>query len=282
MRLLVRGTALALMMTGVAASAEAPPPDLPGGDGPRATSGNGGPARYDAVGYAVAGSAGRLGGDAVTAAHATLPPGSYAEVTALDSGRTIAVLVSEPLPARPDRLIALSPGALRQLGITASGPVGVRVRAIDPGPADRAALNAGKPAAARINAPAVLLTGLRKQLSQPPLSAATPPTPAPAPATQPHGSRAGASYPPLAPTRPAPPATRGGLYVQIAALADATRARALAKNLGGIVQPAGRLFRVRLGPYATPTAAAKARDDAAARGYASARIVPADERAVSP
>ena len=52
-----------------------------------------------------------------------------------------------------------------------------------------------------------------------------------------------------------------------------TRARALARVLGGTVQQAGALWRVRTGPYRDLTAAKLGRDAAARRGYGDARIL---------
>ena len=75
----------------VTAAAEAPPPDLPQGDGPRATSAAQS-SRYDDVGYA--GVDGQTRGDAITASQAALPPGSFAEVTDLDNGKTILLQIA--------------------------------------------------------------------------------------------------------------------------------------------------------------------------------------------
>ena len=65
---------------------------------------------YDAVGYAAVGSE---GGGGVTIAHKTLPLPSYAEVTSLDTGKTILVRVERRGPMDNDRLIELSPGAAK-------------------------------------------------------------------------------------------------------------------------------------------------------------------------
>ncbi len=73
---------------------------------------------YDAVGYAAAGSD---GGEGVSIAHKTLPLPSYAEITALDSGKTILVRVERRGPMSNDRLVDLSPGAAAQLGLTGYG-----------------------------------------------------------------------------------------------------------------------------------------------------------------
>ena len=61
--------------------------------------------------------------------------------------------------------------------------------------------------------------------------------------------------------------------MQVAALSNAARARALADELGGIVRPGGGVYRVQLGPYPNSSAAERARADVARRGYGDARIV---------
>ncbi|WP_254554774.1 septal ring lytic transglycosylase RlpA family protein, partial [Salmonella enterica] len=80
----------------------------------------------------------------------TLPLGSHAEVTALDTGRTILVLVNDRGPGRADREIDLSRGAAALLGMDGRPSAPVRVRATTATPTDAAALAAGRPAAARL------------------------------------------------------------------------------------------------------------------------------------
>lgn len=266
------------------------PPAVAASTGPRGTSGE--QQRYDAVGYA--GWYGdEMGGgrtasgqpfnpDAITAAHRTLPLGSFVEITSLDTGRTIIALVNDRGPVGPDREIDLSRGAAQQLGLNGSGPV--RVRLITPPAADQMALRSGRQASARIDAPQSLLAALRRKLparsaaAAPPVRPATRPVrplPAPPAATRP---APGATYTPPATTRPAPPVARpapntSGLYVQVVALSNEAKAQALATQLQGRVQRLGSIYRVQIGPYANNALAQRARDDAARRGYGDARIV---------
>jgi rare lipoprotein A len=73
--------------------------------------------------------------------------------------------------------------------------------------------------------------------------------------------------------RPAAPASRPGLYyVQVAAFAQPARASSLARQVGGSVERAGNIFRVRTGPYAEEDEARAALGAAAAKGYRDARI----------
>lgn len=247
----------------------APPPS----DGPQGSSQlRAGEERFDRVGYA--GYAGP--GAGIFANSADLPVGTHAEVTSLDSGRTIVV----PIKGVGPGLIDLSGAAAKQLGVTGNPPV--RVRRITPSPSDTALLAAGETAPTRADAPPALLTGLRKQLGARPVESrgsakpatprradapAKPPRTAPPPRTaQPARAMAKAASPPQR------PASRG-LFVQVAALSNAQRAQALASQLGGIVRTGGSVYRVQIGPYPNAAAAQRARADVARRGYGDARIV---------
>ncbi|MFN4096173.1 MAG: SPOR domain-containing protein [Sphingomonas sp.] len=221
------------------------------GQGPQGSSRlRPGEERYDRVGYA--GYAGA--GEGVFATSGVLPQGSHAEVTALDSGKTILILIR----GQGSGLIDLSAGAARQLGVTGNPPV--RVRRVTVTGQDATLLAAGQAAPMRADAPQALLAGLRRRLGD------TPREPVATPAERP-------TRPAARPTpRPAQIATRG-LFVQVAALSNAARARALADELGGIVRPGGGVYRVQLGPYPNSAAAERARADVARRGYGDARIV---------
>ncbi len=102
--------------------------------------------------------------DGITGAHRTLPLPSYVEVTALDTGKTILVRLNDRGPASPDRVIDLSAGAARQLGIMEKGAVPVRVRRVNPPEAERAMLRTGQPVAMRMDTPESLLVPLRRRL----------------------------------------------------------------------------------------------------------------------
>ncbi len=71
--------------------------------------------------------------DLVTAAHKTLPLPSIVEVTDLDTGRKIRVRVNDRGPFVAGRIIDLSKGAAKKLGIYQRGVAKVRVRYIGPG-----------------------------------------------------------------------------------------------------------------------------------------------------
>ncbi|MES2443792.1 MAG: SPOR domain-containing protein [Pseudomonadota bacterium] len=234
------------------------PDPTAGASGPRGTAD--GRQKSDEVGYAgTRGVQGEGADGAVVAVHRSLPAGTIVEVTNLETGRTILVLVTGAM-GQGDHLIDLSPGAARQLGAMAA-TTPVRVRRTNASPQDQNALQSGQAATDRPDTPPVLLNALRKALP----SAAYAPAPRPASA----GAR------PAAPVRTAPgraAPTRGGYYVQVAALSNAANAQGLAQTLHGFVKPGGGLYRVQMGPFRTSAEAQAARADAARRGYGDARV----------
>ena len=268
-----------------------PPPAT----GPSGTSGSS-PERYDEVGYATwygdelggarTASGAKFDPDAFTAAHRSLPLGSFVEVTSLDTGRTILVQVNDRGPSDRGLLIDLSRASAQSLGI--SGRAGVRVRRVTPSPDDDAAIRAGRPGAPRLDTPPALLSGLKQRLKGAPSPVAprlAKPVVSDVP-SQPISSKPGkkpapavvVKAPPSAVAKtPAPPLVAGnGYYVQVAAFSNQQRAAALAKSMGGSAQSFGSLWRVRLGPYASAGQAAQARDGAAKRGYGDAKVVHGD------
>ena len=258
-------------------------------------------AAYDEVGYAswygpeLAGRNTANGEiflpSAITGAHKTLPMPSYVEVTSLETGRTILVRVNDRGPFANDRLIDLSEGAAKQLGMTQQGVAGVRVRKVNPPEQDRAVLRNGQLASARIDTPESLLKVLRDKLAKTPKPsglASAAPKPAPvktgagAPPPPKSGgsddrfvregmgaSKTGAGAPP-----PMPVAGAAGYFVQVAAFSSRARADDLAKKLGArvVASADGKLFRVRFGPFANEADGQRALADAQKRGYPQARL----------
>jgi rare lipoprotein A len=101
----------------------------------------------------------------ISAAHPTLPLPSYAEVTALDSGRVILVRINDRGPFARGRIIDLSRGAADLLGLRRPGHAMVRVRLVQPSERDRDRLRLGKPASSRADATPATLANLRARLT---------------------------------------------------------------------------------------------------------------------
>jgi len=262
---------------------------------------------YDQVGYVTVDQAGAGG---VTGAHRTLPLPSYVEVTALDTGRTILVRLERRGPMTNDRLLALSDGALMQLGVGEGAPV--RMRRVNPPEEHRAELRAGREAPVRMDTPAGLLEVLKRRLPErgsAPLGdprqvqvSGSVPTPGGiatldpddevimAPATPEKDSNEAAES--VAPTRevtrpqlpmavdggPArapvmiPTAPDGRFAVQLGAFSVRANADRLAREVQGYVESSGNLALVRVGPFATRGQAEQALAKLRERGYSDALI----------
>lgn len=276
-------------------------------------------ASYDEVGYAswygqeLAGNptanGERFNPDGISAAHKTLPLPSYVEVTGLDTGRTILVRINDRGPFANDRLIDLSHGAAKQLGIDQQGVAGVRVRKVNPNEQERAVLRNGGIATERIATPDSLLSILRKNLAKLPTpDAVVQRASAPAAAVAVNNSGIGASYVPAARTTPARAGSRdgkfiiegsgqqtetkkpaakkrstksqstapsGGYTVQVAAFSSKSRADSMARKIGAKVMSdgSGQIWRVRYGRYASENDAKAGLAQAQKRGYNDARIL---------
>lgn len=255
---------------------------------------------HDEVGYAALDAEAAPG---ITVSHKTLPLPSYVEVTSLESGRTILARVERRGPMTNARVIGLSPDAQAQLG--AGEGAAVRVRRVNPPEIQRADLRAGREAPLRMETPETLLGVLRRKLSEdgsaslasaqkapmpsgvelsgppPTVSAAdTAPTQASA---EPIADRAESDYtlapmegaatpqPALVSPTPAAPAD-GAFVVQAATFASEANAERAAEALDGFISPAGRFYRVRIGPYATRGQAEAALAKVRAAGYSDAKV----------
>lgn len=262
---------------------------------------------FDDVGQSISASGEAIDPLAITGGHGSLPVPSYAEVTNLDTGRTILVRINQQSVPK-DRLIRLSLGAARQLGVEDQARFPVRVRRTNPPEFERAVLRQGQPAGERIATPPALLAALRKKLGAAPLESALPPArlaPKPPvamakPPKEKPGMRVGADFEPprqqtsnrgndrfieedvsqarrspgsRAPSSALPSQTDDdSFFVQIASFSVESRARTLARKLGGSVVDTGSVWRVRKGPFASAEAANKALGVVVAQGYRDARV----------
>ncbi len=286
---------LAAFALGGAAGQDMPP--VPEGTPSGTSQLQPGEVRVDQVGYARAYEGAAPPRIIAYAAHPTLDAGDFAEVTALDSGRTILVAVTGRATLPPGSVVALSPAAASQLEIDLTRPAPVRVRAVAPTAQDEAALASGAAAPSRLDAPEALLKGLRAQLPSLPVAAtplvppaastlaprkaATPPpkpaatpTPKPVPSPKPVATPKPSPAPTPSPKPAAASAPRGGKFVvQVGTFSNAANAKSLANRLGGFTDGSGALTRVRMGPFATRAEADAARTKAVAAGYRDAAVI---------
>lgn len=189
----------------------------------------------------------------VGAAHKTLPLPSYVEVTALDTGRTILVRINDRGPFVTNRIIDLSRRSAQLLGIERSGVSRVRVRRVYPGDADRLALRWGRAASDRPYAMSSELAALNQRFTNR----------SPEPKAQP---RVAAAIPDAA-------VPVGGYFIQVTAVSDRDRAGEIAEMVAGRIEPAGQLWRVRMGPYKSEADATSALAQVRSDGYQDARLV---------
>lgn len=230
---------------------------------------------YDEVGYAGADPAGGMG---ISASHRTLPLPSYIEVTCLETGRTILVRAERRGPMTGSQLVALSPGALEQLGIAESAPV--RVRRVNPPEQERAFLRRGERAAERMETPMTLVAVLKRKLPVPgqptaPLAVAAP-VPTDRELPRPEET---ALQPAPANTAPAPLAHKpkaGGYFVQAGAFSQKVSAQKVAGQINGTVASSGKLYAARTGPFANRGLAEASLAKVKHAGYSEARIFSAD------
>lgn len=251
---------------------------------------------YDEVGYATVDEAEAIG---ITASHRTLPLPSYVEITSLDTGRTVLARVERRGPMTNARLLGLSREAMTQLGIAEGSPV--RARRVNPPEDERAELRADRSVAPRMETPQGLLDVLKRQLpavgsaslarsdgaatapASPGRIETVDPTPAPTRTARPEPAPSPAprvSPQPLVTPEPAPtpartpaPAARGDFAVQAGAYSSQGSAQRVADALGGYLEKAGSLWRVRVGPFANRGEASAALAKVRGAGYRDAQIV---------
>lgn len=206
----------------------------------------------------------------VTAAHKTLPMPSWVEVKNLDNGRTLVVRINDRGPFVEGRIIDLSKRSAEILGVDRPGLARVRVKRVFP-EGDWARDEPQRLPQVRVaSAPPAVVAA---PVLPPPVQVAGdfiggPEAPAP--------DVVSVDIPPAAAPLPAQPLA-GGRFIQVAALSDEGKARALASVLADFgpvdaqAAPNG-LWRVRIGPLAEAQAG-NTLFDVQAAGYRDARLV---------
>ena len=221
-------------------------------------------------------------GNALTAAHRTLPMPVNVRVTNLDNGKSIVVRVNDRGPYARGRIIDLSRHAAELLDVVQSGTARVRVTYVG-----RADLGGGGPPpsetppeianalpakpAGKVDSSALgILPGA---VAAPPVQAVPLPAPPPAPLPQ----IASVEPPGQVDKVPVPGVTH--LYVQVGAFSKLENAQRLMRSVGGDVhistlQRGGQtLYRVRTGPLASVQDADSALARITGTGSSDAQIV---------
>ncbi len=263
---------------------------------------------YDEIGYATLDMS---DSGTVSIAHRTLPIPSYVELTALDSGRTILARVERRGPMQGPYIAGLSRGAAMQLRADEGTPIRAR-RVLPPeseraqlrngapasaradmplslvnvlrrklpldGSADIAMpVNTARQASAPTT-PTTVAMGTAATRSFDTAFGVTRTADTRYPLSPLNGVVAGAVQP--ASAIAAAPSQRaalssvpsGAFVVQAAAFSNEANAERAAKAVGGFIEPAGRFYRVRLGPFADRGQAEAALAKARNAGYGSARV----------
>lgn len=217
--------------------------------------------------------------DDVTAAHKTLPLPSWVEVHNLDNDRKLVVRINDRGPFVDGRIIDLSKRSAEILGVDRPGLARVRVKRVFP--EGDWARDTGP------QLPPVRLASATVPAVAPPPAVSIPVAPPPAVLAPASDFVGGPEVPapavvavelPPAPTVPnAPGIGAGARFIQVAALSDEGRARALASVLSDFGPAAaqaapGGLWRVRIGPL-NDAQAGNLLFDVQAAGYRDARLV---------
>ena len=213
---------------------------------------------------------------AISAAHKSLPLGTWVRVTNLSNKRTLDMRINDRGPFVHNRVIDLSMAAAKNLGVVGPGTAPVQVVALGGqptrSPGEQASHSVQPPVApqtttATIERPAVIET----RPAPPPSVAAVPVSP-PAPSTR-------------APIAPADsPATSGSPgYIQVASFGDVVNARRMASQLeqsgfnNVIIQAmtvnSRLLHRVRLGPLLSAVQQQDLLDKLSSIGLRGARVL---------
>lgn len=199
--------------------------------------------------------------DDVTAAHKTLPMPSWVEVQNLDNGRRLVVRINDRGPFVEGRIIDLSRRSAQLLGVDRPGLARVRVKRVFPD-GDWAR---GAPVLASSTLPPAVAAAEGITLPPPPA------TPSAAdPAVQ-------VVQAPLVPATAAPPAMVAGRFIQVVALSDEAKAKALASVMADFgpaqaTPTGGGMWRVRIGPVSVEEAD-NVLYEVRAGGWPDARIV---------
>ncbi|MEL7547855.1 MAG: septal ring lytic transglycosylase RlpA family protein [Pseudomonadota bacterium] len=197
--------------------------------------------------------------EAMTGAHPTLPLPSLVQLVNARTGQEVVVRVNDRGPFMADRVMDVSPGAARALGIEANRPANLRVRYLGPAPVQM------KPKAAVQHVAMTAQAEPRAFVQPQPMQA----------------PRAEAVIPRDVAMPDTPETPQGNLFIQAGSFADIGNAQRLTEQLGRglpVRIEAARVngadyFRVMVGPFGTRSAADSVRDRLERSGTVSGYIV---------
>ena len=212
--------------------------------------------------------------DAMAGAHQTLQLPAVVRVTNLENGRRMLIRINDRGPVSPGRLLALTPGAARRLGLVIGKPTRVAI-VLDPD-ASRAvaARSDGSP---HLDIAAAPVGDVQEQS----LGAPGQPGPGGAPAAPQAAaqSRIGSdqSREPISTAMEQGIPNPGLLWIDAGQFSQRRYADQIAVAAGGTVTASGpgreTVFRVRIGPFDRVGAADEALDRAHRAGVTGARII---------
>lgn len=225
----------------------------------------------------------------LTAAHRTLPMPSLVEVTNLENGRKLNLLVNDRGPFAKGRIIDISRQGAQLLGFKINGTAKVKVRILAAESRQLAAQAKGEAILAESGSPITVdklpKADVASESLAPPPGAQVAEAPATTPTTVTAEPLETPSPEPLqtTPTQEVTlvPVVDTGIYVQAGAFSqfdNANRARAILSQVGDVqvsqvLINGVDLFRVRLGPVANVAEADMLLDQIIGVGYTDARIV---------
>nr|WP_321986630.1 RlpA-like double-psi beta-barrel domain-containing protein [uncultured Lichenicoccus sp.] len=211
--------------------------------------------------------------DALAGAHQTLQLPVIVDVENLENGRVIALRLDDRGPARPGRLLSLTPHAAAELGM-AGLPARVRVQ-LDAAASARLLQQVQGAPAPDVTAAPLAEVSERSLMpgapDEPESFASTKAVPGPLEAVSATGTAK------LTGTLPDRPADPGRLWIDAGRFSGRRYAAKVAVNVNGFVRQEGvgrsTIYMVRIGPLPTLATADAALDRALAEGVTGARIV---------
>lgn len=221
----------------------------------------------------------------LTAAHKTLPLPSDVRVTNLENGRSIVVTVNDRGPFAHSRIIDLSYGSAKLLGIIEKGTAKVRVQIVNGNGADGTQMVAkpDTPDNERNNVAAAPRATIVADSLAPPSNVKSAPAPRntalPAPKAEPSVQMA--SYNTAQPVVTVSPVTDSEIFIQAGAFVDYNNANVLSASLSNLgpskvsqaLVNGQDFYRVRVGPVTDIARADQVLESLINTGHKDARII---------